>query len=252
MHRAQSFADCALAGMSGRAISTRTLTAHEAVAFASSLQDDARDAFYSGVLSIGEAIQGLNRQLYSWTTVKLYYSVFYLVRAALGLYGTGIIYWDRTPYAWTAAAGEKPIKRSGTTHKAVLDAFKHYRSGSVLLSQSIGPMDSFDWLMTKRESVNYKVPKFCEPNAPSHFESVVKNGVRRLVSAYIADQSHLYTFDPDHAMLAFPVATLKTFLADLKTLSVRGIPPQDVAYLASQAFDKKGPLPEFRTVLLGS
>ena len=59
----------------------------EATTLAASLRDDARDAIYSGVLSIAEAIQGLDRQLYSWTTVKLYYSVCYFARAALGLHG---------------------------------------------------------------------------------------------------------------------------------------------------------------------
>ncbi len=217
---------------------------------AASLHDDARDAIYSGVLSIAEAIQGLDRQLFSWTTVKLYYSVFYLARAALALNGIGIIYPDKTPYAWIAAAGNTPTKRAGTTHKAVLDAFRLYRKGSVLVSQQIGTEDPFAWLMSKRESVNYKVPKFCEPSAPSHFKFIEQHGVRRLVGDYVADDSHLFTFDPDHAMLAFPIAGLKLLLNDLKASGGARLLPQDARFLASQFFDNNGPLPEFRKMLL--
>lgn len=250
MHRAQGVAARVLAGLASSAISSRALTAIEAATLAASLQDDARDAIYSGVLSIAEAIQGLDRQLYSWTTVKLYYSVFYFARAALGLHGVGIIYPDRTPYAWIAAAGQTPTKRAGTTHKAVLDAFKLYRNGDVLISQQIGTEDPFAWMMAKRESVNYKVPRFCEPSVPPHFKFIEKYGVRRLVGDYVADDSHLFTFDPDHAMLAFPIAGLKLLLNDLKRSGAADLLPEDATYLASQVFDRKGPLPEFRRMLL--
>lgn len=250
MHRSQRVADRVLAGLASGAISSRALTATEAATLAASLHEDARDAIYSGVLSIAEAIQGLDRQLFSWTTVKLYYSVFYIARAALGLHGVGIIYPDRTPYAWIAAAGQTPTKRSGTTHKAVLEAFRLYRSGSVLVSQQIGTEDPFAWLMAKRESVNYKVPKFCEPAAPPHFKFIERHGVRRLVGEYVADESHLFTFDPDHAMLAFPIAGLKLLLNDLKASGAARLLPEDATFLASQVFDRNGPLPEFRRMLL--
>jgi hypothetical protein len=250
MHRAQAVADRIFAGIPSGAISSSALSAVNAVTLAASLSDDARDAIYSGVLSLAEAIQGLDRQLYSWTTVKLYYSVFYFARAALGLNGHAIIYRDRTPYAWTATAGQTPTKRSGTTHKVVLDAFKQYINGSILFSQQIGSEDPFGWLMARRESVNYKTPKFCEPSAPPYFKFIERHGVRRLLADYVSDESHLFTFDPDHAMLAFPIAGLKLLLSDLKTSGSMCLEHEDAIYLASQVFDKNGPLPEFRRMLL--
>ena len=104
MHRAQGVAGRVLASVASGGISAPALSANDAAAFAAALQDDARDAIYSGALSITEAIQGLDRQLYSWTTVKLYYSVFYLARASLALHGVGVVYQDRTPYTWVANA----------------------------------------------------------------------------------------------------------------------------------------------------
>lgn len=250
MHRAQQVATGFLARVSPGATSPQALSATEAAKLSTSLREDAHDAIYSGILSIAEAIQGLDRQLYSWATVKLYYSVFYFIRAVLGLHKIGIIYQGRTPYAWRAVPGQIPIKRSGTTHKVVLEAFKSYLNGHVLISQNIGSEDPFAWLMTMREFVNYKTPKFCEPDAPPYFKFIEKCGVRQLTSAYVADDTHLYTFDPDHAMLAFPIAGLKLVLNDLKTLGTANLLPGDVTYLASQIYDKNGPLPDFRRMLL--
>ena len=104
--------------------------------------------------------------------------------------------------------------------------------------------------MARRESVNYKVPKFCEPAAPGYFKFIERLGARRLVGEYIADDSHLFTFDPDHAMLAYPIAGLKLLLDNLKASRAASLARVDAAYLASQVFDSAGPLPEFRKLLL--
>jgi hypothetical protein len=250
MHRAQGVADRVLAGVAHRDTSSHALTTSDAAILLESFHEDARDAVYSGAISIAEAVQGLDRKLFTWATVKLYYSVFYLSRAALGLHGVGIMYRDRKPYAWVAATGERPTKLSGTTHKAVLDAFRLYRKSSVLTSQQIGTEDPFAWLMARRESANYKNPKFCEPGVPPHFNFIEKHGVRRPINDYIADDSHLFTFDPDHAMLAFPIAALKLLFGDLRMSSGGRIPLEDATFLASQVFDTKGPLPAFQKLLL--
>jgi len=250
MHRAQGVANQILTGLSPSGISTRALTASEAATLALSLRNDARDAIYSAALSIAEALRGLDRQLYSWTTVKLYYSVFYLARASLGLHGVGIIYpVKRTPYCWVASSGKTPIKRSGNTHKAVLAAFQDYRQSSVLLSQLIGTAEPFDWLMGIRESVNYRTPKFCEPGAPAHFKFIERHGVRRIVSEYVSDNTNLFAFDPDHAMLAYPIAGFKLLLGELEASGSSRLQSQDAAYLAAQFFDASGPLPELRKLV---
>jgi hypothetical protein len=250
MHHAQDVANRLLTGIALSNVSSRALTSAEARTLTASLHDDARDAIYSGALSIAEAIQGIDRKLYTWATVKLYYSVFYLARASLGLHGTGIIYHNKSPYVWAAIAGETPTKRAGTTHKAALNTFKQYRSSSALLSQQIGAEDPFNWLMARRESANYRDAKFCDPGAPSHFKFVENHGVRRLVNDYVADDTHLFTFDPDHAMLAFPIAALKLLQSELEKSPIGKMSQVDSEYLASQAFDIKGPIAELRKLLL--
>ena len=250
MHRAQTVANQALRGRGPATIASKALTSTEAAQLRSALVEDARDAIYSGVLTISEAAQGLDRKLFTWATVKLYYSVFYLTRAILGINGTGLFYVNRTPYAWTATAGALPGKRSGTTHAAVLEAFEDFMSGSLLLSQTIGADEPFSWLMTKREEANYKTAKFTEPSPPPHFVNVQRHGVRRLVGNYVTDDVHLFTFDPDHAMLAFPIETMKQALQALRAAGAAGLVPNDTTFLASQCFDRTGPIAELRRLIV--
>lgn len=250
MHRAQTVASLALRGRGPTTVGNKALSRAEALQLRRALVEDARDAIFSGVLTIGEAVQGLDRKLFTWATVKLYYSVFYLTRAMLGINGIGIFYVKRTPYLWTATAGELPCKRSGTTHAVVLQAFEGFMPGSLLLSQAIGADEPFGWLMAKREEANYKIARFSEPSPPTHFANVERHGVRRLIGNYVADDTHLFTFDPDHAMLAFPIETMKLAFDALRKAGAAGIEPNDTAFLASQCFDRAGPIAEFRRLIV--
>lgn len=251
MHRAQAAADQVLKGLATNAIASRRLSSAEAIGLRASLLLDARDAIYSGALTLAEAVQGLDRRQFTWATVKLYYSVFYLARAALGLHGTCVLYVNRTPYTWISNAGETPAKRSGTTHKVVLDAFKTHLPNHVLVSQPIGVDEPHKWLMGKREAVNYKTARFSDPMAPAHFEIVDRHGVRQPLRDYLGDTAHLFTFDADHAMLSFPVAALRDVLLQLMGATGSGLLTDECSFIARQCYDKAGPLPEFRKLLAG-
>ncbi|MEQ1685287.1 MAG: hypothetical protein ABL916_16695 [Burkholderiaceae bacterium] len=249
MHQAQAVAAGVLATRGAQAANTVALTSGEASKFANALVQDARDEIYSAAFSVCEAVQGLDRQMFTWSTVKLYYSVFYLARASLGLSRVGLIYVKQTPYTWVATPGGTPKKSSGTTHKAALAAFALHRASSPLLSQLIGVTDPFEWLVSLREAANYRLPKFSEPDAPDHFKFVARFGVRRLLSEYLADDAHHYTFDPDHAMLAFPVATLRETMAQLRTVTGAGLSQSDCSVIGGQCFDRQGPIAEMRKLL---
>lgn len=248
MHQAQRIAGGYLAGCSAPAITARALNAGEARTLAKSLGQDARDCYYSGVLSVADSVQSLDRGFYSWATVKLYYAAFYLARSALALSGYSIIYAGTTPYAWRALPGEVPVKRSGPTHKVVLNAFPSYLAGHVLVSQNIGVDLPFDWLMARREEVNYKFPKFCEPSAPNHFSFVASRGIRRAVGAYLDDKSYMYAFDPDHAMLAFPLAGLKLLHGSFASGQPNELSKDDASYLTGIFLDRSGPLADIQNL----
>jgi hypothetical protein len=249
VHCAQKIATEILVGSAANAVGKRNLTLVEARRLSESLRTDAVHAMYSGAHSIAEAIQGLDKHLYSWATIKLYYSLFYFLRASLGLRGIALVYWNQKPYTWKAAQGNVPAKQAGNSHTAVMNAFKQHQSTSILLSQQIGSENSLEWLKSQRESVNYKVLKFCEPNAPFHFKFVSRHGVRKLVGLYFADTDYHYTFDPDHAMLAFPLLAFKLLINEIKTSGIVGLDDEDARHLASLFLDSRGPLSDFRNLL---
>ncbi|MDM5176730.1 HEPN domain-containing protein [Massilia sp. DJPM01] len=74
------------------------------------LIEDTEDLYFKAILSLVEAVNAINRGLHSWAVVKLYYSVFYLLRCSFAANGycfaksAGI-------YTLKLEIGEKPTKR---------------------------------------------------------------------------------------------------------------------------------------------
>ena len=209
MHRAGAHLVAVLGPGSHRNTAlAHALTASEAAALHSALHEDARDYFYSACSTLAAAIQGLNASLFTWSTVQLYYSVFYALRAELALRGFCIFYVNSSSMWVQAAPGAIPALTKENTHKSVLKVFESQVPGSSLLSQQIDADAPLEWLMAKRERANYGTACFPDPEAPGHFAQLERYGLRRLLTSYISDTTDAYTFDPDHAMLAFPIRTL--------------------------------------------
>jgi len=77
----------------------------------------------------------------------------------------------------------------------------------------------------------------------------VRSGVRRSTAEYISDKTYLYAFDPDHAILALPVETLKQVLAH-PNLDITANQEADAQRLLRSLFaDKAGPMRDVLTLL---
>jgi hypothetical protein len=213
------------------------------------LKGDAVSYTYSATVSIGDAISGVRKELFTWTTVKLYYSTFYAFRALLALNGVCIFYIGRKPYCIEVKPGQTAKKRAGQTHKVVLDEFKNRNIEPSLLSQQIDLEDPLVWLISKREDANYKDAKFCEPNVPNHFKKIVDFGLRQAVKEYLLDTSSLYLFDPDHAILAYPLKTLQILYEQIVSPGNFNFRDEEVSYLCQLFSDQQGPIPEMNSVL---
>ena len=198
-------------------ISTLTLDAANAYAFKNSLIDDAKDLFYKGHLSLLEGINGIENKNYSWAIVKCYYSVFYMIKADLALRDYGLIR-HKTIYYLQASAGATPITkgRNGANrtkyagdHKSAINYYKDLFSGSdILLSQEIDGLSSYEWLMKKREQVNYQERYFNDPNG-SDFMAYIANEVAsgnftKLIEDIISD-TFVITFQNEFSPLAVPI-----------------------------------------------
>jgi uncharacterized protein (UPF0332 family) len=210
MHAAGNY----LGSVYGQGTNTAVVAAHplsllEANNLRTALLQDAKDYYFSACITLAHALMALESSMYTWATVQLYYCVFYALRARLAIDGRCIFNAGRVHFCVFAKAGELAAKTKENTHKSVLRSFESLYPSDILLSQQIELQSPLDWLMSKREAANYGSARFVEPSAPDHFNEVETNGLRLSLNSYLADESYRYVFDPDHAMLAFPLKVIE-------------------------------------------
>jgi hypothetical protein len=251
MHQAQSYiTNNLLPGTPPiSTIRSYALSQSESSSLLKNLKSDAVSYTYSATVSMGDAISGASKNLFTWTTVKLYYSTFYAFRALLALNGICIFYVGKKPYCIEVQPGRSANKRDGQTHKIILNEFRSRNIEPSLLTQQIDLEDPLEWLMAKREDANYKNAKFCEPSIPKHFRKIVDFGLRRAVREYLLDTSSLYLFDPDHAILAYPLKTLQALYKEIVSPGNFTPKKEEIVYLCQLFNDQQGPLPEINSVL---
>lgn len=213
------------------------------------LNKDAADSYYSAAVSVGDAIAGINRGFFSWATVKLYYAVFYALQSLLALDGQCLFHIAKKPKWIRSLPGAQPIKADKNTHLSVLSYFEKNYPHHLLLSQAIGADPPLRWLYDKRVDANYTNSGFGEPEPPEHFERIISIGSRRAIEAYLSDSGLIYTFDPDHAMLAFPLKTLELTRQKLISNGLQ-IEEERTRFLQFVAFkDKQGPMAKLQAFL---
>ena len=87
------------------------LTSHQELTLESALLEDGKDFYYNGLLSLSEAIQSMHHRLFSWATVKAYYSIFYFLRSSLALRRYSLVR-NKSIYLLLIRAGNGPVKKS--------------------------------------------------------------------------------------------------------------------------------------------
>jgi hypothetical protein len=251
MPRADTYLASLFSGGTNKStVRAKVLTPLEVVSLTSGLSADAADFYYSSWVSFLDAVNGLNRGFYTWATVKLYYSVFYAFRASLAADNVCTFHVDGSPFMVLAAAGQTPSSCSDRgTHKTVLKTFQRRNPGHPLMSQKIDVTDALDWVIQMRESANYGQARFQEPKCDSIFLQASINGLRRLLNAYTEDTTYAYVFDPDHAMVAFPLRALQLIGDQLVPHGLLAPSEEEQSFLRSQARDAKGALAALVTEL---
>ena len=246
MHKAQQYIDSFIypGVRTNLSLLLNPISATKAFSLDVCIKSDGADYIYSAAISVGEAIRGLCNGLTSWATVKLYYATFYSLRAILAFDGTCIFYIGRKPYSLAALAGSVPKKNEGTTHKVVIKVFKNLNIEPRLLSQQIDLQCPLEWLMENRERANYKFSRFIEPMIPNCFEIILSKGIRRSLHEYLIDTSMMHAFDPDHAMVAYPLTTLRIACKRFVESGIGGLQFKEKSLLRSLFQDNSGPLSE--------
>lgn len=219
-----------------------------AASVSAALLTDARDHYYSALISFVEAIRGINEGFYSWSVVKFYYSTFYSIQSLLASEFLGVVYvtFDTSqkkgkPFSFSAVAGQQ-LKgvRISSSHEFVFKQFEKNFPNHFLNSSQIAGENAFDWLRTLRESVNYKESPFSEPEAPSCMKIVATHSVRDCIATYIKERQGLYVFDADHAMLAFPLRSLTFAFERCKLSGASALREEQMGFLLKICKDKNG------------
>jgi len=188
-----------------------TLSKSHANQLSQELLDDSVDLYFKGLLSLSEAINSISRLYYSWATIKLYYSVYYFIKATLASKGIALIR-QKSLYYLFAREGEKPVKKGSkkynTDHSGTILHYQDLFTNDILLSNKIENETVYEWLMKRREQVQYRERNFQEPSHPSFWNHIIseinQNSLVSLLSEYINDK-YILCFQEEHACIAVPI-----------------------------------------------
>ncbi len=196
----------------------RVISKEETENFRDFLEDEILSYYYKALLSYIEAIPALEQKHFSWATVRLYYSVFYSIKAFLACNNIAILRAERMLFYIKLKPGEKFKKcKESTDHKGTILTFcEEFKDKDILLSNNLDsdeddPMNVYMWMMKRREEVNYKDIDFHDPDAPDFWVTLDKeiedNGIRETVDKLVND-NWLYCFQSEYAILAVPTKRL--------------------------------------------
>jgi hypothetical protein len=205
-------------------------------------RNDANKLLHNAIVTYADAIAGIEHQRYSWAVVKLYYCTFYAVRGILYENGIILIYLNGKPLQIVCSPGERatppPKSVAGSTHKWAYHTFQTRFPSNPLLSQQIDNLVPFQWMMKQREEVNYKRAMCYEPGCPKIFNKTIGEDVRKQIVQYLDDDT--LAFDPDHAILAFPLYVLGYAGKNRRSLNSRVISSGVSKALDKFLADRKG------------
>lgn len=175
--------------------------------------------------TIYQAISDLHHGDRLWAAVKLYYSVFYALRAEILLSNYVIVRAGRF-LILECRRGAKFSQFNGEAkgdHGLAIALAKRYHSGSdILQSQNIEGILSYEWLKSVREMVQYKLRRPPELDNIDPFFPDAQWSIFEQVKTFLADSDPYFCFDPDYAALALPLKRFQLTSQNVKSRNLSG------------------------------
>lgn len=205
------------------------LTEQQAAKLQLDLIEDSKDLYFKGTLSLFDAISSLHEKLFSWATIKLYYSVFYFLRCSLAVNGIALIR-NKSLYSFKANVGSSPVKKTNSgyrnDHVGVINFYNEiFGNSDKLSSNNIEGVNPYFWLMNKRNQTHYNDREFRDPFAPEFLtiieEKIQKEEFSTQIDKYIDDPDYIYCFQEDHACVALPLKRALETLKDINHADVQ-------------------------------
>ena len=194
------------------------------------LDRDAASLLHKGLLSFIGACNDLDLNNRSWAIIKLYYSLFYTIRARLCSRRHGLLRNKSWYHFDINFCGIAPIRLNGrrdryrNDHECALHLYEDIFSGSdVLISNLVDGLPPFSWMMDLRNIANYRVARFPDPEFPLDVTAKIglvdASALEKIIDDNIVDSANILLFQPEYAWIAIP---MKQLLAGYADLALRG------------------------------
>jgi hypothetical protein len=191
------------------------------------LKIDTVNFFYNGALSFAEGIDAAFQKRFSWATVELYYSLYYLIRASMASKGIAMLR-CKSMYRLLVQIGEKPYsknkKKYNTTHEGTISHYKDlFGTSDRLLSNNIEDDDVYQWMMNAREIINYRSAAFSEPGCLEiwdYFSKCIDEGDFTDVLEQLENDPYVMCFQEEYAVVAIPIKRLQQTISDLSNANL--------------------------------
>lgn len=199
-----------------------SLTKQQVLDMKQLLEDEIASYYYKAILSYMESIPALNTKLFSWATIRLYYSVFYAIKAYLACNNIAIFRAERKLFYIKVKENEF-FKRCDdmTDHKGTILTLCKLFKNDMLLSNSIDGIDVYHWMMRKREEINYKDIDFHDPNPPDFWSEINNEIIKKSVGVVVdklVNDNWLYCFQDEYAILGVPTKRLTLTVNEIHRL----------------------------------
>lgn len=200
-------------GINKHSYEARIISQIEATDIQTRLSIEASSLYYKALLSYMECIPAIKHNNYSWSTVRLYYSIYYAIRAYLACNGIAFMRAERRLFYIRARANERFIRCEDTTdHKAVMRTlYNLYKNTDKLLSNNINGINVNEWMMDRREEVNYRDMDFHDPSAPefwNNIDAILETTTLESLIDDLVKDNWLYCFQDDYGILGIPTKRL--------------------------------------------
>lgn len=199
-------------------LKTYILTAVDATALTPLLIQDATALYTKALQSFTQALTAFNRNEFAWPIVKMYYSVFYAMRAELYASSVVVIKNGQLFYTTNNVGNTFTSIQEHGSHQTYIKLRKTLPASVItrdaMLDNDIDPgVDVYSWMCNNRERVNYHAKHFSDPEPDNVLHKIYDNYVlphklTDLLNLYEGDR--LYCFDKDHATVAVPYYKLRS------------------------------------------
>lgn len=190
------------------------------------LDRDAASLLHKGLLSFSGACNDLALNNRSWAIVKLYYSLFYTIRARLCSRRHGLVR-NKSWYHFNVnSSGSAAIRLNGrrdryrNDHECALHLYEDiFENSDILIGNQVEGLPPFAWMMELRNIANYRLARFPDPEFPLDVTAklglVDASMLEKIINDNISDSAHILMFQPEHAWIAIPMKQILAGYSDL-------------------------------------